>query len=353
MADRAEPAELPPLRPVAADELAAQLAAAASAGVPLGETFLALAEDSDDRRLRRVARELAERLNRGEDISSALAAAGAGLPPYLARTLELSAARDQLPELLAGLVRHEATRRRLRRQLRSAWLYPTIVLLTYLAVMLGLMLWIIPDYIAIYREFDIELPKITLYIINIAESAPLVVGVLLALPALYFAIGLWPGGKRMLHWFRSTAPLLGKVWSARAHHEFTSMLGALVDQRVVLDDALRCTVASLHDRNLARAARIAARKCEGGALLSQSLAESIHFDRTLPALVGCGEAHDDLAAALRQATAIYEQEIELQASFLRRVLPSLLFVLVVTTLFFFVVGLLVPLVNMANALFWW
>jgi type II secretory pathway component PulF len=119
---------------------------------------------------------------------------------------------------------------------------------------------------------------------------------------------------------------------------------------MVLSDALQSTIASLHDSNLARAARIAAAKCEDGALLSRSLADSIHFDRTLPALIAWGEAHDSLPEALKQAADVYEHELVLHADFLRRILPPLLFATVISFLFFMIVGLLIPLTDLIDYL---
>jgi type IV pilus assembly protein PilC len=95
--------------------------------------------------------------------------------------------------------------------------------------------------------------------------------------------------------------------------------------------------------------RIVARKCEQGAALSQALAESMHFDRTVAGLAAWGEANDALPAALRLAVDHYEQEIEQYVTFLRRIATPVMYVGVLATVMFFIFAMFVPLADMSWA----
>ncbi len=326
-------------------------AAGTAAGLPLNEVFRALAEDLDDGRLSRTSQRLADELDRGADLATAMRSVqGDELPPHLHGALLASADTGQTAAMLQGLAHHETTRKRMRRQMRSALLYPAIVLTLLASVVYGLLAFVVPHFQDVYEDFDLTLPAATLVVLEASKTAPQVIlGVLLA-PVLYLLVSLSPDGRRLMHWLRTGVPLVGRIWVWNGHHEFSSVLGSLVSQQVSLDDALRCTVASLRDRNLARATRIAAIKCENGVCLSQALAESIHFDRVLTSLVAWGEANSALPEALRQASARYEKEIDLQAILLRRIMPPLLFIAVAATMFTFVVALMVPLVDLIDNL---
>ncbi len=340
-------------RRLSADEASAlveHVAAGAAAGLPLDEVFLALAEEADQRGLRRAAARIADELRRGADLRGALAAVDCELPPYLRSALEASTDLGQTAAVLAGIALHETARKRLRRNLRSALLYPVIVLGLLSAVVVGLTLLVVPQFASLYYDFDLTLPQLTQFLLESARVVPWILAAAAALAVAYFVVGLAPPGRRLMHWLRTCVPVMGRLWIWNAQHEFASILGALTSQRVTLDEALACTAASLRDANLARAARIVADKCAGGALLSRSLAESIHFDPALPALVSWGESQGTLPAALRQAATTFEEELELQAAFLQRIMPSLLFIVVISTMFFFVIGLMIPLVDLINYL---
>jgi type II secretory pathway component PulF len=331
-------------------ELLNHAADGTAAGVPLDEVFLAVAEDADNRRLREVSRRLAEELRRGGDFRTALNRLDGWMPAYLRQALAASGDSGQAAAVLQGLAQHESARKRLRLQLWSALLYPVLVLGLLAIVSAGLVVVVLPQFVDLYREFDLQLPESTLVLLGIAQWMLWVVAAMAAVPAAYFILWLLPGGRRLAHWLRTGIPIFGRVFIWNGQHEFASVLGSLVTRRISLDDALRCTVISLHDRNLARATRIAACKCEDGMLLSRSLAESLHFDPALPALVAWGEAHDSLPDALRQAALMFEEEIDIYATFLRRILPPILFVMVIMTIFAFMTALIMPLMQLINYL---
>lgn len=333
-----------------ADESLAFGLAGAGSQLPLDEVFLALADDVDSPKMRRVSVKLAEQLRRGADLPTAMRSVQRDLPPYLQRALVASAAHGQTAAVIAGLAAHEGARRRIRRQLQSILLYPAIVIALLLAVVSGITMFPVRDFQDIYNDFGLRVPTSTQLVLALRQVFPWVLVGLVSAPLAYFALTFWPGAQRWLHWLRTGVPLFGRIWIWSGQHEFASVLGALAAQRVVMDDALECTVDSLSDRNLARATQIVARKCREGATLVRGMSESIHFDPSLTALVGWGEAHDALPTALRQATQTFEEELDAYASFLSRVVPPILFVSVMVVLGFVVLALFVPLVDLINNL---
>lgn len=319
--------------------------------VPLNELFRALAEDAGNGQLSRASHRLADELDRGGDLQTALRSLdGQRLPAYLYRSLVASAEAGQTAALLQGLARHQATHKRLRRQMRSALLYPALVLILFAGVVSGLMIFVVPEFRTFYDDFGLVLPMMTQTMLEASRSIPWALLATLSLLPLALLVSLLPGGRRLVHWLRTGLPVMGRLWIWSGHHEFASVLGALVSQGVALDDSLRCTAASIADRNLGRASGIVAEKCASGAALSQAMAESIHFDRALTGLVAWGEANNALPEALRQAATMYEKEIDLQAMLLRRTLPPLLFIGVAATVFIFVATLMVPLIDLINNL---
>jgi type IV pilus assembly protein PilC len=318
---------------------------------PLNEVLRALAEDLGYGRLARTSRQLADELDRGVDLPTAMQTIGNGrFRGSLYRALAASAETGETAAILEGFAQHQAASRRLRRQVRSAMLYPTVVSLLLAIVLMLLMFFVTPEFAAIYVDFGLTLPAMTEFVIEASRSAPWAILALLCVLPAYFVLWLLPGGRRLAHWLRTGTPILGRIWMWSAQHEFASIFGALISRKVTLEDALHATAEALGDRNMARAAAIVARKCEHGASLSQAMGESLHFDRGLTGLTAWGEAHNALPEAMRQAVASFEKEIELQVIMLQRILPPLLFIGVATIVFTFVVTLTVPLVDLINNL---
>lgn len=334
------------------DATTARLADGVDAGVPLDELFLALADDSESRQVRRVSRALTDRLAAGDDLPTAIASSAPLLPPAFRRAVASVSDARQIAPLLRGMAAHQTARHRLRGRIRAAILYPLLVLSLLTLVVFALCFMVLPQFREMFLDWELELPLITKALLQFAEWSPWIAGVLIALLVVSIVLGLLPGTGRIVHWFRTSVPFAGQFWNYSAQHEFSSLLAELTGAGLPLDDALHCTSQSLRDRNLARASRIIARKHEAGIALSQGIAESLHFDRALAGLVSWGEANNDLPAALRQAAVHFEQEIDQLTAFLRRVAPPMLYVGVLSVMFLFIFALIVPLGSIMNG-FWW
>jgi type IV pilus assembly protein PilC len=333
------------------DQPAMRAAEAADAGVPLEEVYLALADDSENRRVRRASRVLAARLSAGDDLPTAVAAS-ARLLPRSFREPMASVDPRQLAPLLRGVARHEAARDRLKRRIRTTLFYPVLVTGLMTAVIAMLCVIVVPHFRDMYLEFDLELPEMTEALLRAADWLPWALLGLVLLWGVWTALGQIPGVDRFVHWLRTGLPVAGQVGVASSHHEFASLLAELLAVQSPLDEALRAASRMMRDRNLARAARIAARKCESGTSLSQSLRESLHFDRALAGLAAWGEANHSLPEALRQAAAHYETEIDRYATFIGRVAPPVLYVGVLSAMLISVYAILMPLLQTINS-FWW
>ena len=117
-----------------------------------------------------------------------------------------------------------------------------------------------------------------------------------------------------------------------------------------MPSAVAHTAQVLSDRNLARACARVSSRVEAGQTLASSLDQSIHFDRSLVALIGWGEKHGALIEALGVASDLFDDHVEQQASLVRRVLPPLTLVTVATLMFFVVVGLMIPMTTLIENL---
>jgi type II secretory pathway component PulF len=101
---------------------------------------------------------------------------------------------------------------------------------------------------------------------------------------------------------------------------------------------------------MARACRRVSQRLAAGQTLSACLTQSIQFDRSLVALVAWGERHGALAEALRISTEVFDDRIEQHASLIQRLLPPVTLIVVGTMIFVVIIGLMVPLVKLIEAL---
>lgn len=312
---------------------------------PLDEVFRALADDLEDSRLQKVAVHLADQLEAGVSLETATESMTDILPEHLRGALAIGVKTGNLSGVLTGLAESELARKRMRRGLRTALAYPVFVLVFLLGILLFLSLAVVPYLAEIYDSFEMNLPVLTIYTIQIADALPKVMLVVGGLAVAVLLFGFFLTQKRFLHWIRTALPLLGRTWIWSSQHEFATLMSTLTKQQVPINEALACTIGSLRDRHLAWAAARVNERCADGASLSQSLRESLHFAPTLTTLAEWGEENEAFPLAMRQAADTYEQQMQLFTQFLHRVLPPLMLTFVATTLFFLIASLIIPLIS--------
>jgi len=333
-----------------ADVLLSFLSAGVAQEVPLDEVFCALAEDVMDPGLRDVALHLSRQLEQGADLETAVSSISSLLPAHLKRALVMGAKSGNLSAILAGLAESAVACKQIHRGLRSALSYPLLVVALLVLLVVFISLYVAPSFQKIYQDFGLQPSYVTQRMLSLADAAPVTLWALAAVGGVALALAFHSTGRRYLHRLRKALPIVGRVWDWTGQHEFATLMATLTRQQIPVTDALACTVESLRDRAVAGAAQVASLRCENGLPLSESLRESIHFDRTLTSLLEWGEAHQGVPDALQEAAHIYEQQMQHYVQFLNRTTPPLMLMLVATTLFLLVASLMAPLVDLIDAL---
>jgi type IV pilus assembly protein PilC len=324
--------------------------AAATSRVPLEVTLAVLAEEKDDPRLADIARRLAEQLQRGVTIDQAVADLDQELPPEVRGLMRAGIESGDLAGTFERFAQQRLESQRIGRRIRAAIAYPLLILAILVPLLLFLSIYVIPMFGEMYEEFELDLPAITFLILQTAEQLPGLIGGLLLLVLVMPIVLRVLGGRWLFHRVRAATPLLGRLWTWSGQREFAGLLASFLDLRLPMTSAVAHTGQMMSDRNVARACQRVSQRLETGQSLSACLSQSIHFDRTLVALVAWGETHGLLPEALRIATEVFDDRVEQQTSLVRRLLPPVTLVAVATLMFFVIVGLMIPLITLIEGL---
>ena len=326
------------------------IGSAAANKLPLEVTLAALAEEKNDSRLAEVAQQVALRLQQGATVQQVLADLNHQLPTEIIGLLRAGVDSGDLAGTFARFGQQRMASQRIERRIRSAIAYPLIVAAILIPLLLFLSIYVIPMFGDMFREFEMDISPMTELILQTAQQLPmLIVGLLVFIVGIPIVLRL-VGGRWLFHRVRIATPLLGRLWMWSGQREFAAHLASFLHLRLPMADAVAYTGDVVSDRNVGRACRRATLRLEMGQSLSNSLDKSIHFDRTLVALVAWGERNGLLAEALSVATDLFDDRIEQQASLLRRLLPPITLVAVATMMFFVIVSLMIPLIKLIEGL---
>ncbi len=295
--------------------LSGQLAALASAQLPLGPGLRALAAEVAGRSLRKALVHLANRLDAGMSPAEALEATPR-LPAHFRGAMEAGLKTGRLGEVLTEYAAIQRQRLEMAACVRSSLRYPAILLFTAALVVLLFLIWIVPGFAQVFAEFGIELPHATRVLIWAGTHA---FAGFLGLAALALVGAVVVRLERPRRWFAGSwnrIPLLGPLWRSQDLAELARWIGLLVEQDVPLPEAFRLAAAGLHAGYLGQAACRVAERLEQGNPLAESLRSEKAFAPTLAMLVGPAAA-GALAEGFRSAADLFARRAEAHAERLR------------------------------------
>jgi len=332
-------------------ELAGRVAGLSRAGLPLGPGLRALADELPGRRMPCVIRKMADRLDAGDDLVTALEAQGRRLPAHF-RGLMLAGVRcGRLPEVLEEYVDIEREQMELRHRIWVNLAYPFLLLVFMTGLTVAARLYLIDGFRQIYQGFGTTLPTMTTLVFQL--SGPLAWGstalvVVLALfPLILFVMPgagwIWPLLYRM--------PLVGPMCRWSHLSEFSRLMGLLLEQNVTVPDALRLSAAGLRNAQLAWGCRNVAKEVEAGRKLSESMADRKPFPPSMVPMVQWGQQTPALAEVFRAAAEMFEGRVQAHSAVMQSILLPVMFLAVFLFIWIFVVlALLLPLVSLIQRL---
>ena len=150
-----------------------------------------MAEEVSSKPLRKVLQQVVEDIRQGSSISAALAKHELVFPPIYQSMIQVGERTGNLGSVLRQLSIHLEKESNIKSKIKGAMTYPGVVLAMAFGVILLLLNFTLPPLLALYSEFDAQLPWPTRFLMNVTESflqyrIHLLVGFVLLLAAWIF-----------------------------------------------------------------------------------------------------------------------------------------------------------------------
>lgn len=293
--------------------LTRQWATLLEAGIPLERALAALIEQSEDEATRRLLAVVRDELLAGHPLHAALGAFPGSFDRLYCALIAAGEQSGQLPGILLRLADHLERGGQLRQRLIQALVYPALVLLVALAVIAGLMGYVVPQVVAVFRNGHQALPWLTQALIALSDALrltwPLLLGGALAGGIALRAGWRRPALRRAWQARLLEAPVLGKLLRALDATRLAQTLAILSGSGVPLLDALRAGRAVLWLAPLQEALAEVADKVREGVPLHRALAQAGHFPPLMVHLVASGEQSGRLDEMLDKAARQQGEEV--------------------------------------------
>jgi general secretion pathway protein F len=327
-----------------------QLATLVQSGLPLDQALAAIAEQADDARAAKLFVSVRDAVSAGESLASALARWPRTFGALYRGLVAAGAETGRLPDVLERLADYLEDRQALKQKFTLALIYPALVTVIAIGVIAALLLYVVPQVVAVYQQSRQTLPWLTQALIATStffRATGFLWLAVAALGAIAFTVAYRIERVRAhIHAALLRAPVAGKLIAALDTARFASTLAILVASGTPLLRALDAAKAVVWALPIGRAASSASALVREGVTLARALKEQRVFAPVLVHLVANGEASGRLAPMLERAADELEREAERRLTWFAALLQPALIVLMGAVVLVLVLAVMLPIVSM-------
>jgi type IV pilus assembly protein PilC len=329
-----------------------QLATMIDAGIAIVQSLQALGDQTPNKVMRDTVRDITARVEAGESFSDALSRHPKSFNRLYVSMVSAGEKGGLLAEILGRLATYLENTDRLRKKVKTALMYPTVVTVVAIVITIFLLVRVIPTFKEVYQGFGAELPGPTQFLMGISD---LVKHYLLVLIVLAGA-GVWG----WLYWIKTKAgrefwdaqriklPVFGPIAHKICLARFTRTLSSLVRSGVPILEVLQIVSQTVGNVVMEKAIKSAAADIERGEGISAALAKHPIFPTMVVRMLSAGEQTGNIDTMLERVANFLDEEIEATLSGLMSLIEPLLIVFLGIVIGGMVICMFLPIFNLAN-----
>jgi general secretion pathway protein F len=330
--------------------LTRQLATLLGAGLPIDEALGALSEQADSERQRALTVALRARVTEGASLAQALREFPESFPDIFCATVAAGEQSGHLDSVLDKLADYAESSDALRQKVLAALAYPLLLTIVAVAVVTGLLGWVVPQIVGVFENMHQALPWPTRALIALSAFVRHW-GWLLVLLAVAAVVALRLALRREAIRYRWHAtllrlPLVGRLVRAANTARATRTLALLAGSAVPLLDALGIAAQVVPNLPMRKALRGAAFKVREGSAFSRALGDSGQFPPVALRLIASGERSGELPRMLEEAAQQQQRELDRWMTVLTSVLGPAAILAVGAMVLFIVLAILLPIFDL-------
>lgn len=331
-----------------------QFATMIDAGLPLVQCLELLASQGDNKQFNKILRDIKSSVESGATFSDSLGRHPKVFDDLFVNLVAAGEAGGILDAILTRLAVYLEKRVKLRRQVKSAMVYPAAVGGVALIVIIILLTWVIPAFKSMFGDFgdDASLPALTEFVIAISEGfIRNIIWIILGGAAIFFGTGYsyrTTAGKSFWHKLMLTAPILGPVMRKIAVARFTRTLGTLLSSGVPILDAMTIVGRSAGNVHIEAAIQMTSDKIREGRTMAEPLLASGAFPSMVVQMIGVGEQTGALDQMLTKIADFYEEEVDVAVAGLTSLLEPVMMVVIGGIVGFILIAMYLPIFDIAG-----
>lgn len=331
-----------------------QFATMLGAGVPILNCLHVLSQQAGTKKLRRTVRAISDQLQGGSTLTEAAKMFPRVFPPVFVSMVEAGELGGVLEQVLENLAAHFEKEHELREKIKSAMIYPVMLVSFAILAVAILTTFVLPKFINLFFNLGIPLPLPTRILITLSDLARryLFLGAVGA--AAFSVIMLWllRSGRR-LAWVDKVflkLPVFGQLVQKIIIARFTRTLGILLKSGIPVIRALEVVKNTAGNILVVRTVEKVIEDVRQGQAIARSLGENGVFTPMVVQVVSVGEETGSLDKMLEKVAVFYEREVDASVGRLAAMIEPVLIIGMGVVVGFIVIAILLPYFQMLGGI---
>lgn len=334
-----------------------QFSTMVDAGVSLVRCLSVLSEQTQSPKLRRIIMDVEQEVQSGQTLSRALSKypnVFSNLFVGLIRAGEVGGALEESLQRLSTFLEKDME---LRRKVRGAMTYPCIVLVVALAIVIGLVTFILPKFMSLFLELEMkegDMPIMTVMLMNFSHFLTskwwIMLLIVITFLVTFRMFTRTRVGRRVYDRIKLTAPVFGKLNHKICLARFSRTLATLLVSGVPILQALETVAGTVANDIIGDAILEARSRIREGDRIADPLQKSKMFPPMVVQMISIGEESGALDQMLTKIAEFYESEVDAALQSLTSAIEPVLIVFLGGAVGFIVISMFLPLISIIQNL---
>lgn len=275
-------------------------------------------------------------------------------PPMLINMVEAGENSGSLEMAFSRMAVQFEKEAKLKATIKKATIYPIILIIAAIGVVAVMMLFVIPIFIDMFADLDVEMPGITMWVMNTSKWVTanwylILAGIIIVVVA-YKLIYKTEQGRLSIDKIKMKMPLFGKLTVKTACAQFARTMSTLLSSGISTIDALETVAKIVNNIHYTNALMKAREEVMKGIPLSEPLVASGIFPPMVCHMTGIGEETGNIEDMLEKLADYYDEEVEMTTQSVLAAMEPLIIVFMALVVGTLVIAVISPIGAMYNGL---
>ncbi|MFQ3248453.1 type II secretion system F family protein [Glaciecola sp.] len=328
-----------------------QMYSLAKAGIPIIRAVAGLS-NTNSKRMRLALTDIIEQLERGRNLSSALAQHPKIFNQLFVSVVHVGENTGHLDDAFKQLAEYLQREQETRKQIKAATRYPMFVVIALVIALIVMNIFVIPVFAGMFEKFDAELPAMTLFLIGMSNffMTKWWVMIIVIIVCIFITSRYLDTKQGRYKWdkLKLEVPLVGSIIERSLLGRFARSFAMMLKSGVPLTTALNLVADAVSNSYMSKAIIDMRQRIEKGENLSRVAMASGLFTPLVMQMINVGEETGRVDELLKEVAEFYEREVEYDLKGLTSKIEPILISIVAGMVLILALGIFTPMWDMMS-----